>query len=473
MNDRYIWDYLLLLIGNPFGVAGLIGNLYAESGLRPYNLQNTYEKKLGMTDWEYTNAVTDGSYTAFSDDRAGYGIAQWTYPSRKAALLAYAKEKDAPICDLDMQLEFLWKELQNYSSVLETLKNASSIREASDAVMLKFECPKDTSLTAKMRRSDYGQYFYDLYAKDESSKGGGGMNEFVEKLIKMAENEVGYLEKNSNAQLDEKTANAGQNKNYTKYARDLNGVSWFNGNKQGAEWCAVFVSWLFYQMFGKELGMKLLCQPTKDNCAAGCGSARGYFNSHGQLYNDPEPGDQVFFWKSDLSEVGHTGLVVEVTNTTVYTIEGNTSDGSQVIANGGAVCRKNYPLGYKRIAGYGRPDWSLVTSEPDLPVESALYEAVVQADNNYPVKMRASASTNSDVLAIVPLGTVVPILEEVNETWAKIRYGQTGFMMRKFLSKVQNDPAEKDKSGNKFDRLVDLLHQAYFLAVEINEERGE
>lgn len=64
---------------NDFGVAGLMGNLFAESGLNPKNLQNTYEKKLGMTDAEYTAAVDSGSYSNFVKDSAGYGLAQWTY----------------------------------------------------------------------------------------------------------------------------------------------------------------------------------------------------------------------------------------------------------------------------------------------------------------------------------------------------------------------------------------------------------
>ena len=41
-----------------------------------------------------------------------------------------------------------------------------------------------------------------------------------QKVISIALTEVGYLEKASNDQLDDKTANAG-NKNYTKYARDM------------------------------------------------------------------------------------------------------------------------------------------------------------------------------------------------------------------------------------------------------------
>lgn len=83
MNEKRIWDFLYEQIKNPFGVAGLMGNLYAESALNPKNLQNTYEKSLGMTDDSYTSGVDNGSYTNFVRDAAGYGLAQWTYWSRK------------------------------------------------------------------------------------------------------------------------------------------------------------------------------------------------------------------------------------------------------------------------------------------------------------------------------------------------------------------------------------------------------
>lgn len=131
MNGKIIWDYLMEKLGNPFGVAGLMGNLYAESGLRPNNLQNNCEKKLGMTDEEYTQKVDDGSYTEFVYDCAGYGIAQWTHWRRKANLYVSAKSAGCSIGDLDMQLDFLWEELQSYSEVLAVLKAATSVKEAS------------------------------------------------------------------------------------------------------------------------------------------------------------------------------------------------------------------------------------------------------------------------------------------------------------------------------------------------------
>ena len=157
-NEQKIWSFLLGKIGNAYGVAGLMGNLNAESGLKPNNLQNTYEKSLGMSDEKYTVSVDNGSYTNFAKDSAGYGLAQWTYHTRKAALLAYAKSVGASIGSLDMQLNFLYKELsENYkTSVLAVLKSAKSVREASDVVLTKFERPANQSEAVKVKRAEFG-----------------------------------------------------------------------------------------------------------------------------------------------------------------------------------------------------------------------------------------------------------------------------------------------------------------------------
>lgn len=183
-NDKKIWDYLIQKIGNPCGVAGLMGNLYAESALKPRNLQGSYEKKLGMTDDSYTEAVDSGKYPAdsFIHDSAGYGLAQWTYWSRKKNLLEFAKGQGTSIGDLDMQLAFLIKELTAYSAVMNTLKTAATVKEASDKVMVSYEKPADQSESNKEKRAGYGQKYYDLYAgaaeepeqPEEPEEGGGG-----------------------------------------------------------------------------------------------------------------------------------------------------------------------------------------------------------------------------------------------------------------------------------------------------------
>ena len=171
-NDKLIWDKLTAAGLTPAGAAGLMGNLYAESGLRPDNLQNTYEKKLGYSDADYTAAVDCGAYTSFVTDGAGYGLAQWTYPSRKAALLACVKAQGRSVGDLDAQVGYLLQELQSlFPVVLDKLRTTDSVREASDCVLLQFERPADQSAANCARRAGLAQEFYDKFAET----GGSGM----------------------------------------------------------------------------------------------------------------------------------------------------------------------------------------------------------------------------------------------------------------------------------------------------------
>lgn len=164
-NEEIIWNFLLGKIGNEHGVAGMMGNLYAESGLRPDNLQNAYEKRLGYTDASYTAAVDNGTYKKFGTDSAGYGLAQWTYHTRKKALLAFAQSKKKSVGDLGMQLEFLYKELsESYKGVFADLKSAKTILAASNSVLMKFERPANQSAGVQNKRAAYGQKFYDKYA---------------------------------------------------------------------------------------------------------------------------------------------------------------------------------------------------------------------------------------------------------------------------------------------------------------------
>lgn len=143
-----------------------MGNLNAESALRSDNLQDSYSRSLGLTDAQYTQAVDNGTYTNFAKDCAGYGLAQWTYHTRKQKLLNFAKSKRASIGDLQMQLQFLMQELStSFPSVLKTLKSTNSVFEASNIVLLKFECPADQSKAVQDKRAKLAQNFYDTYAK--------------------------------------------------------------------------------------------------------------------------------------------------------------------------------------------------------------------------------------------------------------------------------------------------------------------
>lgn len=175
----------------------------------------------------------------------------------------------------------------------------------------------------------------------------------VKQVLKIAKAEVGYLEKASVCQLDDKTANAGS-KNYTKYARDLANAGYYQASKQGYAWCDLWFDWVHYMAAGKNAKLAQEVTYQTGPYGAGCAYSAKYYKQAGRFYSTPKIGDQIFF-KSSSGEISHTGLVYNVDKTYVYTIEGNTSSASGVVANGGGVFAKKYRLDYNCIAGYGRP----------------------------------------------------------------------------------------------------------------------
>lgn len=176
-NEERIWNYLIGKGLSSAGAAGLMGNLFAESALNPKNLQNSYESKLGYSDDGYTTAVDNGSYDNFVHDSAGYGLAQWTFWSRKENMLTFARAAGKSIGDLEMQLDFLFKELGgSYASLFAALKTATTVRAASDRVLVDFERPADQSEAVKVKRAGYGQTYYDKYAGATSGQTGTGGN---------------------------------------------------------------------------------------------------------------------------------------------------------------------------------------------------------------------------------------------------------------------------------------------------------
>lgn len=164
-NEEKIWNYLKEQGLSNCGAAGLMGNIFAESGLNPINLQNSYEKKLGFTDETYTKAVDSEKYDNFVKDKAGYGLCQWTYWSRKKNMLDFAKKQKKSIGDLEMQLDFLFKELNTstYKSLLNKLKSSDSLLESSNLVLTKFERPADQSEAVQKKRISYGQKYLDMF----------------------------------------------------------------------------------------------------------------------------------------------------------------------------------------------------------------------------------------------------------------------------------------------------------------------
>lgn len=183
----------------------------------------------------------------------------------------------------------------------------------------------------------------------------------IKALVKLAEDEIGYLEKKSNKDLYSKTANAGSG-NYTKYWKEL------KPSYQGEPWCNAFVNWLFYKVYGKEHALQLLCCKAFDYYTP---TTAQFFKDKKQWFTTPKVGDVVYFKNS--TRIHHVGIVVIVTTDSITTIEGNTSTSKAVVANGGGVWSKTYARSNSAIAGYGRPKYSELVS----PFVTRLYEKVL------------------------------------------------------------------------------------------------
>lgn len=168
-NEKNIWDFLMHVFENPYGVAGIMGNLKAESNLKPTNLQNSFETKLKITDEKYTKDVDSGkiSKNSFIKDGAGYGIAQWTYWTRKKGLYEYAKEDNKSIGDLAMQLAYLCKEIFGNAACENAIREAKSVKEASDAFLHLFEKPADQSTAVEDKRAGYAIEYFKKYGPKE------------------------------------------------------------------------------------------------------------------------------------------------------------------------------------------------------------------------------------------------------------------------------------------------------------------
>ena len=171
---------------------------------------------------------------------------------------------------------------------------------------------------------------------------------YADKVIQIERAEVGYLEKKSNASLDDKTANAGSG-NYTKYARDY--AAWGDGNYQGQAWCDMFQDWAFVQAYGVDNARRLL-----GGFSAYTPTSAQYFKNMGRWSQKPQRGALVFFQNAE--RVHHIGLVTDVRDGKIYTIEGNTAATEDVVANGGGVWAKSYDIGNSKIAGYGMPAYT-------------------------------------------------------------------------------------------------------------------
>lgn len=158
------------------GKSGLIANLYAESGVRLDNLQNSYEKKWNINELDYFKAVDNGTWKSpidgltFAFDHAGVGLAQWTSSGRKKGLLDYSHELGKSITSEEVQFGWLMRELStSYKNVLAMLcdKNAT-IEDCAEVVVCKYEKPASVLSEGEAKQNTINRrigYAKEVYAE--------------------------------------------------------------------------------------------------------------------------------------------------------------------------------------------------------------------------------------------------------------------------------------------------------------------
>lgn len=278
------------------------------------------------------------------------------------------------------------------------------------------------------------------------------MGNYASTVVDIALGEVGYLEKKSNKSLDSKTANAGS-ENYTKYGRDMHKL-YPSVMDFPAAWCDAFVDWCFQKAYGVSNAKGLLGGDFNDYTPA---SAQLYKNK-GAWGSKPKLGAQIFFKNS--SRICHTGLVYDFDAKYVYTVEGNTSGASGVIANGGGVCKKKYLLTNSKIAGYGYPKYDTepsknsTTANPKASSEKVITATGTADEFNKTLAgtyittanlhLRNDAGTTNKSLCVVPKGTKVKcygyysLSKGVNWLYVQVTLKgvtYTGFCSKAYLKK--------------------------------------
>ena len=241
------------------------------------------------------------------------------------------------------------------------------------------------------------------------------MNQNIEKLINIAMNEVGYLEKNSEALIDTKTGNAGT-RNFTKYGRDMHKIE-PRVMDYPAPWCDAFVDWCHVMAFGVDTAKKLL--HAFDDYTV---QSAQYFKNAKEWFTDAKVGDQVFFWNSAKTEICHTGIVYAVDSSRIYTVEGNTSGASGVIDNGGGVAKKSYLKNYARIAGFGRPNYAIIKNESEV-LTMTQYEELKKLIETLTTKVDAIAKENDRQNGVIQMvGDDIEALKKGHEKQNEILY---------------------------------------------------
>lgn len=434
------------------GIFGLMGNLYAESAMEPKNLQDSYEKKLGYTNDTYTAAVDSGAYTNFVKDAAGYGLAQWTYWSRKQAMLDFHQGKGKSIGDLQTQIEFLYKELsENYAGVLSALKAAASVRAASDVVLLNFEKPANTGTSVQEKRASYGQQYKELCGKQETETGGSEMA-YSRKVIVdilLAWNGAKEGSARHHEIVDLYNTLSPRPRGYKLQYSD----AWCAGT-----WSAAAVKAGYTAIMPTECSCYYLIETAKE---------LGIWVEDDAYI--PDPADAVLYDWSDGTNYAatdntgtpdHVGTVWKVKDGIIYVIEGNKND---------AVGVRELPVNGRYIRGFICPKYTTdgtsgsTTESTDSKTAGSSEGVKINKTEKWKGKadtelnVRKWAGTENETCSFSPLkeGEAVSVCDEVKaadgSTWYYIKNsaGKYGFVHSGYITKVSSSAAASYSVGDK------------------------
>lgn len=280
--------------------------------------------------------------------------------------------------------------------------------------------------------------FYKDYKKTE---GDAGKVNLWDKAKELLDNQVGYLEKRSNANLDSKTANAGYG-NYTKYSRDVNDMGLMGC--QGQPWCATYQFWICVKTSGKAKALEIM-----GNGFYNCNSVKAHSRSKGTWHSSPKVGALVIFRNG-----AHIGRVIRISGNTIYTNEGNTSSGGldHVEANGGCVAEKSYTIGNSQIDGYVWIDYGEAEAKPEKPWK-ATGTAMSTVDNLF-----VRAEPNGEVIGELMKGNRFEIDGKTSGMWTHVKVANigVGWVATKYIRKdgdASNKPTEIVGKQDKTQRL--------------------
>lgn len=223
------------------------------------------------------------------------------------------------------------------------------------------------------------------------------MNE-TDKIIKIAKSYIGYTEENNN---------------YNIFADKV------NKSVQNMSWCCTFIQAIF-----KEANIRL----ASDSCKC------SVLYQAMKKVDKAEVGDLIFFVSKGaehkIENINHIGLVVEVGNRVIKTIEGNTRWENE---ERDGVRERVYDVGNERIFGYARPKYN---DEVKPQIDTECKEGVICGDS---VNIRCGAGTEYERIGIESRPYRFLILGKEKDRygvdWYIFNYrGETGYVISQYVN---------------------------------------